>query len=142
MCTKVRFHPQDIPNIFLEALCAFQNGDEIVMHVDNPKAALLVERNGQIQLLPWGNKSKAKLPKTGFCKEESIKEGKWRWMNPETVKILAFAGWSHGVWFQVKVGIQGMLVQNRVYMITRPSSHYYKVMTGSERMPALIDQTL
>ena len=28
------------------------------------------------------------------------------------------------------------------YMICQPSEHYYKVMTGSDRMPVFIDQTI
>jgi hypothetical protein len=29
-----------------------------------------------------------------------------------------------------------------VYMICEPASHYYRVMTGSERMPVFIEQRI
>ena len=50
-----------------------------------------------------------------------------------------------GVWFRVRQGVRGLLVPDErgcavVYMICEPSSQYYRVMTGSERMPVLIEQ--
>jgi hypothetical protein len=43
------------------------------------------------------------------------------------------------------VGIRGLLVQDEegrpvVYMICEPSTHYFRIMTGCDRMPALVDQ--
>jgi hypothetical protein len=42
------------------------------------------------------------------------------------------------------VGIRGLLVPDErglavAYMVCEPASHYYRVMTGSDRMPVLID---
>ena len=52
-----------------------------------------------------------------------------------------------GVWFKVQVGVRGLLVPDErgravAYVICEPSSHYYRVMTGSERMPVFIDQRI
>lgn len=147
MCTQVRFHCYDIPNHVLEHLLDHQHGNEVLMHVNAPKASLLIEHQGSYQWLPWGNKKEPQLPKTGFCKEESLREGKWQWLHPQQVRIVASAAWANGVWFQVKVGIHGLLIQDskgqrRVYMLTREATHYYSIMTGSKRMPALMDQIL
>jgi hypothetical protein len=47
----------------------------------------------------------------------------------------------------VERGIRGLLVPDErgaavVYMICEPSSPYYRNMTGSTRMPVLIDQRI
>ena len=52
-----------------------------------------------------------------------------------------------GVWYLIEVGIRGLLVPDErglavVYMICEPSSHNYQIMTGSPRMPVLIDQRI
>ena len=52
-----------------------------------------------------------------------------------------------GVWYLIEQGIRGLLVPDErgnavVYMICEPASHYYRVMTGSARMPVLIDQKI
>jgi hypothetical protein len=49
--------------------------------------------------------------------------------------------------YLVEVGIRGLLVPDErglavAYMVCEPSSHYYRVMTGSDRMPVLIDQRI
>ena len=56
---------------------------------------------------------------------------------------LFVAGFDGGVWFAVREGIRGILVQDekggtRVYPVCEPASHYYKVMTRSEWMPVLV----
>jgi hypothetical protein len=38
--------------------------------------------------------------------------------------------------------MRGILVQDHVYMLTEPASHYYEVMTRHDRMPVLIDQVI
>jgi hypothetical protein len=52
-----------------------------------------------------------------------------------------------GVWFPIETGIRGLLVPDELgwavcYMICEPASHYYQVMTGSDRMPVLINQRI
>ena len=51
-------------------------------------------------------------------------------------------GVDRGVWYQVKEGIKCVVVQNHVYMLTEPATHYYRIMTRSNRMPILIGQTI
>ena len=44
---------------------------------------LPVIADGRMRLLQWGNRGgKTKLPKTGWCRLESLKAGKWRWLSP------------------------------------------------------------
>ena len=63
------------------------------------------------------------------------------------VDIPATLALERGVWFRVRQGIRGLLVPDErgiavVYMICEPASHYYQVMTRSERMPILIEERI
>lgn len=147
MCLIIRFSCFEFNDATLEPLKELRSGDEIRMHVNQPHAQLPIELNGENRLVPWGNKSHPRLPKTGFCKAESLKSGKWRWLNPQPVKILAAFGYNNGVWYQIREGIQGILIyddedQPHCFLLTQPATHYFKTMTGSERMPALINQVI
>jgi hypothetical protein len=56
-------------------------------------------------------------------------------------------GTQRGRWYRIRQGIRGLLVPDErglavVYMLCEPSSHYYKIMTGSDRMPVLIDERI
>ena len=118
------------------------------MYTD-PTVELPVLDGGQITIYEWGNRGnkESKLPRTGWCRTESLKAGKWRWLAPQPVIIPADFGLEKGVWFQVVEGMQGVLVcdeQQRphVYMLTQQASHYYATMTRHDRMPVLIEQTI
>ena len=116
---------------------------------DRTKTVLLpVNYAGQLVIRQWGNRSgKGKLPKTGWCQQESLAAGKWRWLHPEPVEIPANFGLEKGIWFQVTEGMKGILVRDEsrhehVYMLTEAASHYYEIMTRHNRMPVLIGQTI
>lgn len=116
---------------------------------DRTKTVLLpIIHDGQLVIREWGNRSgKGKLPKTGWCQQESLAAGKWRWLSPELVEIPANFGLEKGIWFQVTEGMKGVLVRDEsrnehVYMLTEAASHYYEVMTRHNRMPVLIGQAI
>ncbi len=110
---------------------------------------LPVWRDGRLQIVRWGNgagRSRV-LPPTGWTWQSTIAEGHWRGLSPVPVDIPAMLGLERGVWFRIRQGIRGLLVPDEqgvavVYMICEPSSHYYQVMTGSNRMPVLIDERI
>jgi hypothetical protein len=63
------------------------------------------------------------------------------WSDPATI------GPERGVWFRVRQGIRGLLVPDErgnavVSMIVEPASHYFQVMTRSNRMPMLIAERI
>jgi hypothetical protein len=114
----------------------------------NPR--LPVWRDGQFQIVRWGNKrgqSRA-LPPTGWTWQSTLNEGGWAGTEAVLVEIPASYGLERrGVWFLIEVGIRGLLTPDEqgvavCYMICEPASHYYRIMTGSARMPALIDQRI
>jgi len=118
-------------------------------YADRTKTVLLpIIHDGQLVIREWGNRSgQGKLPKTGWCKQESLAAGRWRWLAPEPVEIPANFGLEKGIWFQVNEGMKGVLVRDEsrhehVFMLTEAASHYYEVMTRHDRMPVLIGQTI
>jgi len=118
------------------------------MYTD-PVVQLPVMHHGELEIYEWGNRGnkESKLPRTGWCRQESLEAGKWRWLAPEPVEIAADFGLEKGVWFHINHGLRGILVrdevdQPHVYMLTQSASHYYQTMTKHERMPLLIDQEI
>jgi hypothetical protein len=109
---------------------------------------LPVWRNGQLQVLHWGNRrgESRHLPCTAWTQRDTIESGGWGERTIEPVIIPATMGVDKGVWYRIRQGIRGLVVHDergcpRVYVICEPSSHYYEIMTrGSCWMPALIDE--
>jgi hypothetical protein len=110
---------------------------------------LPVIRGGRLRVVKWGNRDRVekKLPPTGWTWKESVESGKWSALAPEPVLIPATYCFSEGVWFRVKQGIEGLLVEDRkgqpvVYVVCQPSTRYYRVMTRSEWMPSLVGEVI
>jgi uncharacterized integral membrane protein len=97
----------------------------------------------------WGNvRGQSRfLPRTGWTWLSTVEAGYWRHLEPIPVDIPATPGLDRGVWFRIRQGIRGLLVPDErglavVYMICEPASHYYHVMTRSNRMPVLIEERI
>lgn len=111
---------------------------------------LPVWRDGRLLLARWGNgRGQSRwLPRTGWTWLETIQGGGWRNTQAIPVDIPASFGLERrGVWYLIEVGIRGLLVGDErgnavVYMVCEPASHYYRTMTGSNRMPVFIDQRI
>jgi hypothetical protein len=111
---------------------------------------LPIIREGRIEIVRWGNgRGQSRfLPRTGWTWLQTIREGGGRNSPAIPVDIPAtYALERRGVWYLVERGIRGLLVPDErgaavVYMICEPSSHYYRIMTGSPRMPVFIEQKI
>jgi hypothetical protein len=110
---------------------------------------LPIRHGGQLRIVRWGNRrgQSAVLPRTGWTWQATIDEGIWRHTDARLVEIPATLGLDKGVWFRIRQGILGLLVSDEnghpvVYMVCEPASHYYRVMTRSDRMPVLIDERI
>ncbi len=119
------------------------------MYPGAPPIELPVMQDGQLVIMEWGNRNNkdSKLPKTGWCRMESLQAGKWRWLSPEKVIIPADFGLEKSVWFQIKEGMEGVVVRDEadrphVYMLTTKASVYYENMTRHERMPVFVGQEI
>ncbi len=110
---------------------------------------LPIWRDGRLQIARWGNgrgQSRV-LPRTGWTWRETIEAGGWRESGAILVEIPATLGLERGVWFRIRRGIRGLLVpdeQGRAvcYMVCEPATHYYHVMTRSDRMPLLLSDRI
>lgn len=115
----------------------------------DPDPLLPVLYDRQLRLVPWGNRrGRARgLPKTGWTWKATIQRQGWAGLETHPVIIPANAGCERGIWFALRQGIEGLLVfdpmnQPYVYMVVEPASHYYRTMTRSPRMPALIGERI
>lgn len=112
-------------------------------------ACLPVLHHGEIEIYEWGNRQNRvrRLPANGLCSIETIGKGLWRECNPEKVTVVANFALVNGVWFPVEHGIESLLVRDmanrpHVYLLTDQSTHYFKIMTGSNRSPVLVNQVI
>lgn len=107
------------------------------------RPVLPIAEGEQVKLFDWGNRDKSiNLPRTGWAMQESLEVGKWDYLNPQQVNIIADWGYEKGVWFEIEGEIAGIKVEKngieRVYMETKPASSEYKKMTGHDREPVIV----
>ena len=111
---------------------------------------LPVQWNGQLQVLPWGNRRRprGRLPASGWISKEEIELGVFAHVQAEDVVIPCQLAIHRGTWFLILDGIRGIVAKDAagnpvVYMLTEPSSNYYRNMTEQEKMmPVLVDQVI
>ncbi len=110
---------------------------------------LPIRRDGQLQFVRWGNgkRQSKRLPPTGWTWLSTVESGYWSHVGGILVMIPATFAYDRGVWVHVRQGIQGILVPDErgnavCYMVCEPSSHYYQIMTKSDRMPVLIGERI
>lgn len=118
-------------------MCQSIEWNQHVYSFKDRKPQLPVERRGQILTAHW----------KGYCSIDALKAGHFQGQRAELVEIPALRGFSGGIWFQIRMGIRGVLIHGTnkelwVYMLIAPSTHYFKTMTGSARMPVLIKQVI
>ena len=85
------------------------------------------------------------MPPTGWTWLSPVEGGQRGQADMEPVMIAATMGLEKGIWFRVRDGIRSLLVRDEhgvesAYMLCEPATHYYQVMTRSERMPVLIGE--
>jgi hypothetical protein len=121
--------------------------DEFRFLYSDRRPCLPILRDGRLFLARWGNgRGRSRhLPRTGWTWLETVQQGGWRESGAIPVDIPATLGLERGRWYRIRQGIRGLLVPDErglavAYMLCEPSSHYYRVMTGSDRMPVLIEQ--
>ncbi len=148
MCAGVRFSINGISDTKLKKYFTpkeidfYKKRGEIDIFFFSKKPFLPVNRGGDIDLVDWGNRDKKiKLPKTGWARQESLQRHKWDYLNPKKVEIPVNEGYEKDIWFKTDP-LQGVEIkkenEDRVYMITKPSSPSYKKLTGHDREPVII----
>ncbi len=114
---------------------------------EDRRPRLPVRRDGELCFARWGNGrgQSRHLPRASWTWLKTVDEGGWRESGAVPIIIPATFAVERGVWYRVREGIRGLLVGDErgkavVYMICEPASHYYQVMTRSERMPVLVSK--
>jgi hypothetical protein len=153
MCTGIALACSELPLGLIERhglgrRVHGRNGEREVRFLYRDAERLLpVWHEGQLLLARWGcrrGESRA-LPCTGWAWLATVEAGGWAGFGAESVVIPATLGLENGVWFAVRQGVRGLLVHDEggvpvAYMLCEPASHYYRVMTRSERMPVLVGE--
>jgi hypothetical protein len=111
---------------------------------------LPVQWNGQLRILPWGNRRRDRggLPTSGWISRDELQLGMLAHAKAEDVVIPCQLAINRGTWFLVVDGIRRIVAKDGegkpvVYMLTEPSSNYYRNMTEQEpMMPVLIGQVI
>ena len=118
---------------------------EIWFLYDDPEPQILVNHDGLLELVRWGNGrgQSRHLPRTGWTWLTTVERGHWQEIGVTPVNIPATFALDQGVWVHVPRGIRGILVPDEkgtmvCYMVCEPSSHYYKNMTRHDRMPVFV----
>jgi hypothetical protein len=104
---------------------------------------------GQLRVVRWGCRrgESRSLPVGGWTRLARVESGYWSECGAEAVDVPAALAFDGGVWYAVRQGLRGVLVQDeggavRVYVVCEPASHYYRVMTRSAWMPVLIGERI
>jgi hypothetical protein len=156
MCAGVSLSWREIPT---ELLDRHQLRDRIIVRREeadwearflfrDERPLLPVWHGERLAVYPWGNRNgRSNLPLTGWARQERLDSGRWADLHTEPVEIPATFGYEKGVWFVIQGAIRGLLVRDEdgcphVYMLTEPASHYYKIMTRSDRMPVLVGRRI
>jgi hypothetical protein len=122
---------------------------ELWFFCDDRSPKLPIRRDGQFQLARWGNgrRQSRHLPPTGWTWLSTVEGGYWSHIGGIFVDIPATFAYDRGVWVHIRQGIRGILVPDErgnavCYMVCEPASHYYRIMTKSDRMPVLIGERI
>jgi hypothetical protein len=118
---------------------------EVWFLYDDREPKLPIRRDGQLQLVRWGNGrgQSRHLPRTGWTWQSTVESGYWSQIGAILVDIPVTFAYDRGVWVHVRQGIRGLLVPDEkgravCFMICEPASHYYQIMTRNDRMPVFI----
>lgn len=152
MCAAITIAWQDVPAKLIQKyhleermIQRSETAEKEILFMQRHRHPLLpVFYQGELHILPWGNRQKnIKAPLAWSCEVATLKSGAWSMYGPEPVEILANFGLERGTWFQIKEGIKGLIIHDQqeqpyVYMLLQPSSHYYQVMTGYNKEPVFL----
>lgn len=156
MCTGITLAWREIPTKLIQKhqleermIQRSETADKEILFLQRHRQPLLpVFYQGELQILPWGNRQHNRsAPVAWSCEVSTIQSGAWSIYHPEPVDILANFGLERGVWFQIREGIQGTIIHDQhecpyVYLLLQPASHYYQVMTGYHREPVFLGEQI
>jgi hypothetical protein len=134
----------------LDGLAHARGGEkELQFHFGYAVPLLPAWHEGLLRVVRWGCRrgESRYLPVGGWTKLATVESGYWRECAAEPVDVPAALGFDGGIWYAIRQGLRGVLVQDergeaRAYLVCEPASHYYSIMTRSAWMPVLIDERI
>ena len=146
MCAGLSFHIDHINSHELDRFMTGQElldarkGDHLQVFFWQKKPFLAIDEDDGVHLYEWGNREKnLKLPKTGWARLESIRDGMWDWLSPKVVRVPADFGYEKKKWFRTPQGVKAVKIRYnniiRVYLLTMKADQEYLQYTGHDRMP-------
>jgi hypothetical protein len=154
MCNAIALAPSEVPVALarryrlVERIHSREGREEYQFHWWQAPTVLPVRRDGRLEILPWGSKSRrGPLPYGGWISLDHIAAGVIANATSEEVVSPANLGQQKGTWFVINEGIRAVAIETRggpvVYMLTEPASNYYRNMTEqSPMMPLFVDQVI
>jgi hypothetical protein len=153
MCTGIALPLSDLPTDLLDGLDGrrYRRGEreELQFHWWQAPAILPVRWDGALRLLRWGSRDRrSPLPFGSGLTRDQLASGTVASACPEEGVIPATLGFHRGTWFLIEEGIHAVVLPEVpggpvVYMLTEPSTNYYRNMTGqSPFMPVFVDQVI
>jgi hypothetical protein len=153
MCTGIAVALSEVPIAFADGLTNRihdrEGCRELRFHFWETPALLPVRWDGGLRLLRWGSHARrSPLPYGPWIAESQIEAGVLSHTHAERAIIPANLGFDRGTWFLIEEGIHGVVLPEVpggpvVYLLTRPSTNYYRNMAGKcEQMPVLVNQLI
>lgn len=103
--------------------------------------------HSRLEIFRWGNLDGhlRELPWVNELDEESLSRETWH-IPFEKVLIPASLGLERGIWYQIREGIEGVVVtvhgERILFPLQEDSSHYFRVMTRSDQMPLFVGERI
>ena len=154
MCVAIAITTSELPVTLVaqhrlaERVYEREGRQEYQFHWWQTPAILPVRREGKLEIVIWGSKSRrSPLPYGGWLSLADIGAGVLANSSAEEVVIPANLGLQKGTWFVINEGIRGLIIMVRgtpiVYMLMEPATNYYRNMTEqSPTMPVFVDQVI
>jgi hypothetical protein len=147
MCTGIALALSELPLCLFDRVHVRNGQREVRFLWRHSPRVLPVWHEGRLQIVRWGGHRHGSLPATGWAWQATLESGGWAPWRPEPVDIPATYCLDGGVWYRVRQGVRGLLVQDEqgepaAYVLCEPATRYYRVMTRSERMPVFIGERL
>ena len=110
MCTGITIAWRDIPTRLIRKhqlderiIQRSETADKEILFMQRHRQPLLpVFYQGELRILPWGNRQRhSNAPLAWWCEVATLESGAWSMYHPEPVEILANFGLERGVWFQM-----------------------------------------
>ena len=153
MCTGIALVASELPATLIAGLkdrvYLREGHEELQFHWWQAPTLLPVRWEGSLRMVRWGSTARrSPLPFGGWITREQVDSGMLSQAGPQDGVIPANMGQHKGTWFLILEGIRAVVLTEVpggpvAYMLTEPSTYYYRNMTEqSPMMPVFVNQVI